>query len=93
MEVLTAMPQRGVTVVASHTAAPEGLRNGWYRDGKENACRRYATSPLHCRVPKGTLAIATDIPAISPYLRHGCMAGYPYLMPTASASPSMWKLN
>ena len=38
------------------------------------------------RVPKGTLALHHLIPAISQYLRHGCMAGYPYLMPLASAA-------
>ena len=33
----------------------------------------------------GWTADIPSIPAISPYLRHGCMAGYPYRMPTASA--------
>ena len=32
------------------------------------------------RVPKARMLPTTWIPAISPYLRHGCMAGYPYLM-------------
>ena len=45
------------------------------------------------RVPKGTHACAAYIPAISPYLRHGCMAGYQYQMPMASTAQKGGKLQ
>ena len=42
---------------------------------------------------KARLLSIAWIPAISPYLRHGCMAGYPYLMPMASAAQRVGTLG
>ena len=44
---------------------------------------------VFCRLNHGFDFLKWDhsvFPAISPYLWHSCMAGYPYLMPMASAA-------
>ena len=63
-------PQRGLTEVASRF-------NGWYSEPKRMRAFRYATSN-HCRVPTARTCLTTKIPAVE-------TAGYPCLMPTASA--------
>ena len=56
-----------------------------------------AVQPLPSRHWQGNIAYLKArmfcrlIPAISPYLRHGCMAGYPYLMPLASSPEDVYK--
>ena len=53
-----AKPHRGMTMVASRF-------NGWFKGIQGNACRRYATTALDCRVPKGTLVPAAyNAPAV-----------------------------
>ena len=69
-----------MTLVACHF-------NGWCMvlQGKRAVGTRLANA--FCRVPKGTLCTAADdIPAIE-------MAGYPCLMPMASALRSLLNLN
>ena len=63
-------PRRGEIRVASHF-------NGWYDVPKGMRAFRYATSNPY-RVPTARNSIYTTIPAI--------MAGYHYLMPTASST-------
>ena len=71
MKAMRSQPHRGVTLVAYHSY-------GWYKGTEEKRAFRYATAFNPCCVPKGTLPIPTLLPAIG-------MAGYQYLMSTASA--------
>ncbi|MBQ9363191.1 MAG: hypothetical protein IJT97_07205 [Bacteroidaceae bacterium] len=55
---------------------------------KERACRQVGDKETQdvCPIPiayltAGWLCARPRIPAIAPYLRHGCMAGYPYQAP------------
>ena len=61
--------------------------------GDDSWPRRSSRSiAIRGRVPKGTRSFRLSFPpAISPYLRHGCMAGYPYPMPNGIFLPSCRK--
>ena len=67
--------------VASHTAVPEVRRNGWEGgdgNGRAVGTQQYAVFVAYL---KAGLFLCIFLPAISPYLWHGCMAGYSYHAP------------
>ena len=78
------MPCRGMIWVANHF-------NGWNKITRvvRHAFRYAISDVMLCdtyRVPKGTLYIASNLPAVK-------TAGYPYQMPTASAIQSLLNMN
>ncbi|MBQ9362298.1 MAG: hypothetical protein IJT97_02635, partial [Bacteroidaceae bacterium] len=64
------------------------------RDDKNQRAVRYAISfrLLIAYLTAGCSPLYS-FPAISPYLRHGCMAGYPYPMPMASLGGTILSPN
>ena len=78
------MPYQGMIWVASHFNGWNKIwwvvwHAFWYAISDVMLCDTY-------RVPKGTLYIASNLPAVK-------TAGYPYQMPTASALQSLRNLN
>ena len=78
MQMRSQQPRRGLIGVASHF-------NGWYQMAINKRAFRYATTSPY-RVPTARRLFAIMLPAIE-------MAGYHYLMPTASVLQSLRNLN